>query len=90
MIAQLATFALARRNAILCRRIAADHQPAPGKAQASTCPPAWPGRNEHVHGDLPGLLAAITVLPAASRIGASTLRRLGQPVAINRNSARYA
>lgn len=62
-IAQFVACAPARRNTILCRRIAADHQPASRLSAKNADPSARAERIQHVHGDLPGVLAAISGLP---------------------------
>ena len=47
----------ARGDGALCRRLAADHQPASGAAAKAAGSEAWPPGDEFVHGDLPGVLA---------------------------------
>ena len=55
---QFVAIGFARGGAALCRRVTTDHRPAPGQVTTDTDPPAWPGRDQQVHRDLPGLLGA--------------------------------
>ena len=55
-IGQHAVVARSRRDAILCRSVATDHQPASGPIKKATCPPSRTDRDQQIHRYLPGLL----------------------------------
>ena len=66
-IGQHAVVARSRRDAILCRSVATDHQPASGPIKKATCPPSRTDRDQQIHRYLPGLLGPYPDSQASTR-----------------------